>query len=223
MKERDQAKKDAINSPDLQAYKTLRNKVTKAIRDALQSCYLGIIDENRENPKRMWKAVNKVLNRDTNSVGVSSLDIEGRTLTKEKDIAEALNQHFVTVGPKLAEKLESKNDDDLLIKINAQTKNFKFTLIDNTYVLNAISKLKNGNAPRPDKISTRLVKDFRDFIWKPLTMIYNSSLETGLLPDIWKLSSVTPSFKAGPRNDENNYRPTSMIAIFSRILGKDYA
>ena len=78
MKERDQAKKDAINSPDLwQAYKTLRNKVTKAIRDALQSYYLGIIDENRENPKRMRKAVNKVLNRDTNSVGVSSLDIEG--------------------------------------------------------------------------------------------------------------------------------------------------
>ena len=38
----------------------------------------------------MWKAVNKVLNGDTNSVGVSRLNIEGRTLTKEKDIAEAL-------------------------------------------------------------------------------------------------------------------------------------
>ena len=221
MKERDQAKKDAINSLDLwQAYKTLRNKVTKAIRDALQSYYLGIIDENRENPKRMWKAVNKVLNRDTNSVGVSSLDIEGRTLTKEKDIAEALNQHFVTVGPKLAEKLESKNDDDPLVKINAQTKNLKFKLIDNTYVSNAISKLKNGKAPGPDKISTRLVKDSGDFIWKPLTMIYNSSLETGVFPDIWKLASVTPIFKAGPRNDANNYRPISVISIFSRILEK---
>ena len=221
MKVRDQAKKDAINSPDLwQAYKTLRYKVTKAIRDALQLYYLGIIDENRENPKRMWKAVNKVLNRDTNSVGVSSLDIEGRTLTKEKDIAEALNQRFVTVGPKLAEKLESRNDDDLLIKINAQTENLKFKLIDNTYVLNAISKLKNGKSPGPDKISTRLVKDSGDFIWKPLIMVYNSSLETGVFPDFWKLASVSPIFKAGPRNDVNNYRPISVIAIFSRILEK---
>ena len=197
MKERDQAKKDAINSPDLwQAYKTLRNKVTKTIRDALQSYYLGIIDENREL-KRMWKAVTKVLNRDTNSVEVSSLDIEGLILTKEKDITEALNQHFVTVGPKLAEKLESNNDDDPLTKINFQTKKLKFKLIDNTCVVNAISKLKNGKAPGPDKISTRLVKDFGDFIWKPLTMIYNSSLETGAFPDIWKLASVTPIFKAG--------------------------
>ena len=183
----------------------------------MQSYYLGIIDENRENPKRMWKAVNKVLNRDTNSVGVSSIDTEGRTLTKEKDIAEALNQHFVTVGPKLAEKLESKNDDDPLIKINAQTKKLKFKLI---YVLNAISKLKNGKAPGPDKISTRLVKDSGDFVWKPLTMLYNSSLETGVFPDVWILASVTPIFKAGPRNDANNYRPISVIAIFSSILEK---
>ena len=128
VKERDQAKKDAMNSPDLrQAYKTLLNKVFKAIRDALQSYYLGIIDENRENPTRMWKAANKVLNRDTNSVGVSGLDIEGRTLTKEKDIAEALNQHFVTVGPKLAEKLESKNDDDPLIKSTCKIKNLSLS------------------------------------------------------------------------------------------------
>ena len=39
MKERDQTKKDAMNSLDLwQAYKMLRNKMTKAIRDALPAC-----------------------------------------------------------------------------------------------------------------------------------------------------------------------------------------
>ena len=119
----------------------------------------------------MWKAVNKVLNRDTNSVGVSSLDIEGRTLTKENDIAEALNQHLVTVGPKLAEKLESKNGDDPLVNIDAQTKKFKFNFIENTYLLYAISRLKNGKAPGPDKISTRLVKDSGDFVCKLLKMI----------------------------------------------------
>ena len=103
------------------------------------------------------------------------------------------------VGPTLAEKLESKNDDDPLIKINAQTKQLKFKLIDNTYVLNAISRLKNGKAPGPDKISTRLVKDSGGFIWKSLTMIYNSSLKTGVFLAIWKLASVTPILKTGPK------------------------
>ena len=49
MKERDRAKKDAIKSPDLwQAYKTLLNKVTRTIRDALQAYYLDRMDENKE-------------------------------------------------------------------------------------------------------------------------------------------------------------------------------
>ena len=69
MKERDRAKKDAIKSSDLwQAHKTLRNKVTKTIRDALQAYYLDIIDEDKEN---------KVLNKGTHSVGISSLCSEG--------------------------------------------------------------------------------------------------------------------------------------------------
>ena len=168
----------------------------------------------------MWKAVNKVLNKDTHSVGISSLCSEGRQLTKEKDSTEALNQHFVTVGPKLAEKLESKNGDDPLIKINTQTIILGFKLIDDAYVLNAIYKLKNGKAPGPDRVSTRLVKDSGDFIWKPLTLIYNVSMETGVFPDIWKLANVTPILKSSPKNDANNYRPISVIAIFFRILEK---
>ena len=49
----------------------------------------------KKNPMLMWQAVNKVLNKDTRSVGISSLSSEGRQLTKEKDIAEALNQHLL--------------------------------------------------------------------------------------------------------------------------------
>ena len=60
---------------------------------------------------------------------------------------------------------------NLLTKSTFKLKTLKFKLIDNTYVVNSISKLKNGKAPGPDKISTRLVKDSGDFIWKPLTMI----------------------------------------------------
>ena len=94
-------------------------------------------------------------------------------------------------------------------------------MIDNTYVLNAISKLKDGKAPGPDRVSTRLIKDYGDSTWKPLTMIYNASLEMGAFPDIWKLANVTLIVKSGPKNDANNYRLISTIAIFSRILEKN--
>ena len=95
-----------------------------------------------------------------------------------------------------------------------------FVPVDDAYVLNAIRQLKNGKAPGPDKISTTLIKDAADVIWKPLTMVFNSSLKYGIFPDIWKLARVTPVFKAGSRKDANNYRPISVISVLSRMLEK---
>ena len=65
-------------------------------------------DGNIGSPKKMWKAINKVLGKKENSVKVSSVEIEGNFLTRERGILEALNQHFVSVGPNLAKKITAK-------------------------------------------------------------------------------------------------------------------
>ena len=163
----------------------------------------------------MWKVINKVLDKATPSTEVSTLDVEGRTITKEKDIAEALNHHFTTIEPKLASKLESRSDDDSLKHINAQQNKMMVVSVDETYVLNAIKQLTNGKALGPDKIFTKLIKDAADFIWKPLTMVLNSSLKCGVFPDIWKLARFTPIFKTVSKHDANNYRPISVISVIS--------
>ena len=93
-----------------------------------------------------------------------------------------------------------------------------FKTINETYMHNAIKNLKNGKAAGPDKIPTTIIKDVGDIITKPLTMIFNSSLTNGVFPDIWKIARITPIFKSGAKNDVNNYRPISVISVFSRIL-----
>ena len=94
----------------------------------------------------------------------------------------------------------------------------KFNPVNDTFILNSIKQLKNGKAPGPDKIPTKLIKDAGEGICKPLAMIFNSSFRHGIFPDIWKLARVTPIFKSGSRSDANNYRPISVICVFSRIL-----
>ena len=84
--------------------------------------------------------------------------------------------------------------------------------------MNAINQLKNGKASGPDKITITLVKDASEFSAHPLMLIYNSSLANGDFPDIWKLAIVTPIYKSGPKTDVNNYRPISVISVFSRML-----
>ena len=57
-----------------------------------------------------------------------------------------------------------------------------------------------------------LVKDAANFISNPLTLIYNSSIKNG--------NRVAAIFKSGKRCDSNNYRPISVLSIFSRVLEK---
>ena len=86
--------------------------------------------------------------------------------------------------------------------------------------LQPFNSKKNGKSPGPDKIPITLIKDAVDIISPPLTMIFNSSLRKGVFPDMWKVAKVTPMFKSGSRSEANNYRPISVVSVFSRILEK---
>ena len=219
MKERDLVKKITQKSPEKwSVYKQLRNKVTKEIKVAIETHCRGLIEETKDNPKKMWKTINRVLDKSPQSITTSCLDVEGNRIKKEADIAEALNHHFVTVGPKLAGKVEQRINDDPLKYVVKQSSVMKFTPVSDIFILNSIKQLKNGKAPGPEKIPTLLIKDAGEVICKQLAMIVNSSLRHGIFPDIWKLARVTPIFKSGSRSDTNNYRPISVISVFSRIL-----
>ena len=47
----------------------------------------------------------------------------------------------------------------------------------------------------------------------PLTKIYNQSIETGIVPNILKVSQVIPFYKNGDVTDPDNYRPISALAF----------
>nr|CAH7748267.1 unnamed protein product [Callosobruchus chinensis] len=57
-------------------------------------------------------------------------------------------------------------------------------------------------------------------LYKPLTVIFNASLEQNTFPAIWKKSSITPIYKSGNRYMAQNYRPISKLCIFSKIFEK---
>jgi len=51
-----------------------------------------------------------------------------------------------------------------------------------------------------------------------LTRLYNMSIEHGIFPEKWKLSSVVPIPKDGDRTNPSNYRPISLLSIVSKML-----
>ena len=215
---RDRLKKIAAKNPEMWSlYTKQRNRVTKEIRSAIQDHYKHLINESNGDPKKMWKTINRVLEKDVKSTSLSTIESEGKTLTKECDMLEALNRHFVSVGPDLAKQIRSNCDDDCLKHIIPEKSEMLFQTVDEEYVLNAINRLEKGKASGPDKITITWVKDAAISIAYPLTLIYNASLMNSIFPDIWKLARVTPIYKSGPKNDTNNYRPISVISVLEDV------
>ena len=88
---RDRLKKKAIKNPEMwPLYTFQRNRVTKEISNSIQDHYKALINESNGDAKKMWKTINSVLDKEVKFTNLSAIESEGKTLTKEYDMLEAL-------------------------------------------------------------------------------------------------------------------------------------
>ena len=81
-----------------------------------------------------------------------------------------------------------------------------------------LKALNPAKALGPDGISPRLLRDLADELAPALTLIFQSSLDTGEVPQDWRTAHVTPIFKKGQHYDPANYRPISLTSVPCKIL-----
>ena len=68
-------------------------------------------------------------------------------------------------------------------------------------------------------IDIKLLKIACPVISKSLAYVVNSSLDNGIVHDDWKKARVTPNYKnEGEINDENNFRPISVISHIAKMI-----
>ena len=81
-----------------------------------------------------------------------------------------------------------------------------------------LHNLKDGSAPGNDGISVFILKTFKEQLALPLSLIFQSSFETSVLPEDWKDANVTPIAKKGPKSNPANYRPISLTSICCKMM-----
>jgi hypothetical protein len=62
---------------------------------------MNTLNECENNPKEMWKAVNKLTNESSKTTVISEIHQGNQVITNKSEIANALNTYFSEVGPKL--------------------------------------------------------------------------------------------------------------------------
>jgi len=98
------------------------------------------------------------------------------------------------------------------------TKNLDTINFEQSIIYRTVRRIKPKMSSDPDGYCPFLLTKLLPSISGPLSIIYQSFMSAGNIPDSWKISIITPLFKKGAASDPNNYRPVAITSIFSKLM-----
>lgn len=125
--------------------------------------------------------------------------------------AKLLNDYFSSVFSPVS------NSTPNVLQTNSQ-KEMPEIQISPEGISKLISSLKLSSSAGCDQINSKLLKNTLSLSSQILHLIFTQSLDTGNIPDDWKIAQIVPIFKTGDRACPANYRPISLTSISSKLL-----
>ena len=203
-------------------FKECEKNVIKLIKEAKQQYFDRIFTAYKTDLKKTWRTISETLCRNKKHCDVPSRFFhDGKELSEPKAIANAFNVYFANIGKNLAATIEQDNNADFnhMQYLGTPTKtSFNFHCITEIETMKAIDTLENKSSSGHDGISNKIVKLLKNEISKPLTVIINQMLKTGIFPDSFKTSKIVSLFKKGDHGLLTNYRPISLLPTISKLF-----
>ena len=78
--------------------------------------------------------------------------------------------------------------------------------------IDAIEAIPNSSPSGPDGVPAIIMKKGKSPIGRILIVIFRTTIETGKIPEFFKLAYITGIFKSGSRTEPPNYRPISLTS-----------
>ena len=171
--------------------------------------------------KNTWEGINNLIsNKQRKAKPVSTLQLpnnQGAT-QNQSEIANVLDNHFASVGPKLANSIPLPTRDFRDYLGNSDHPNsFYFGAVTSSEVEREILITPSNEAYGLYSCPVRLLKSACHVISRSSAELINMSVLSGIYPGKLKHAKVTPIYKADDETDPNNYRPTSLLSVFNRI------
>ena len=102
---------------------------------------------------------------------------------------------FCSVGDNIANKTDAaKTHFSAFLQNPSSPNTFFLKQVDEHEVLQQIKNLKLKKSPGHDGIKPSIIKGAYEILVRPLTHLYNVSLSSGIVPNIWKIAKVIPIY-----------------------------
>ena len=200
-----------------EVYKKYRNTLNGMLRLAEKEHYEALFKENQSNLKSSWRILKEVINKKKQCILNSKFIINNNIVTDKKLISEGFNSFFTNIGPTLANKIPHDDRSPTTKMTHRNLHSMFVEPVVEDEVASIIKSLKISSAGW-NSISACVVKKTCDAFLTPLTHVMNLSVTTGVFPNELKVARVIPIFKSGDATSFSNYKPVSVLPLFSKIL-----
>ena len=150
---------------------------------------------NKLNLRKIWNGIKEIINlKKSNKSQPRCIKINEIYITDQNKIAKNFNKHFATI----AEKIDGKTPKSKL-KVNDYLKHrnlnsFFLKPVNEKEIQNIISNTANNKAIGPNSVPNFLLKQFKEELSVPLSLIINMSFKTGISPQACKLANIIPIY-----------------------------
>jgi len=201
---------------DIKFYEIYKEKLRKSVQENNRAKILfeqNLADNIKRDSKSFYSYVRS---KQRSRVRVGPLkDNSGNIVSESGAIADLLNSYFSSVFT--VENVSSiPNPISNFDFTNAQS--FSEICVDEQLVREKLSRMNTSKSQGPDELHPKLLFELRNELCKPLTVLFNVSIQTGVIPQDWRDASVAPLHKKGSKNKSENYRPVSLTSIISKLL-----
>jgi hypothetical protein len=194
---------------DWDKFKKQRNYLKNLINKKYSQYVNEVFDDIAVNPKKYWGLVSIKSKRKCKSVP-NEVNFQGISTSDPSVKSQYFNDHFYN----------SFNDNqyDKPPVVSFMNNNLSYLVLSELEVFNVLSKIDGNKAYRSNDVPAIIFKECADVLYKSLTLLFNKSLELGIVPTDWKLAKVVPIYKSGDTSKVENYRPVSLLTTANKVL-----
>ena len=215
-RKKDKASQRALktkNQDHIDNFKSLRRNVKKLIHKKYTDYLHNLADSVEKEPKKFWSfySIKTKSRKLPLAIKRNKDDINRVTASKKK--ANLFNDYFHSVYSHTSTEHPPPGSHPVV-----PIHELSSVAVSASEVKSIFNNLDASKSPGPDGITARLLKEVAPEISASVTSIFNKSLTSGVFPEKWKDSKLTPVFKSGQKDVITNYRGISLLSIMSKVL-----
>ena len=206
-------------------YKQIRNEIVSDCRKAERDYLKRKISESWNDIKEHWNILKRVMGKTNDKSNYpTAFKIDDIWTENKNDICNGMNSYYSKVGPDTNRSVgHSQRDAMYYLKKNKlrATETLMFEDFDYKQVLEACKQINPKKSCDAYGLQQKIVLNDMDLLAPMFAHLMNCSIAAGTCPDKSKIARVIPVYKEKGENYLcTNYRPISLIPVFSKIMEK---